>query len=104
MTARVLAVIGAGAWGTALAHLAAGAGHRVRLWCYEPEVAAGIAADHRNERYLPGIPLAPGIAPTTDLAEAVAAVDAVILAVPSHAFRTVLTRLVPHLQIGRAHV
>ena len=100
MTARVLAVIGAGAWGTALAHLAAGAGHRVRLWCYEPEVAAGIAADRRNERYLPGIPLAPGIASTTDLAEAVAAVDAVILAVPSHAFRTVLTRLVPHLPPG----
>jgi glycerol-3-phosphate dehydrogenase (NAD(P)+) len=100
MTGGVFAVIGAGAWGTALAHLAAGIGHRVRLWCYETDVAAAIASDHRNDRYLPGITLHSAVAPTADLAEAVAGVDGVILVVPSNAFRGVLTRLAPHLPVG----
>ncbi|MEO6666430.1 MAG: NAD(P)H-dependent glycerol-3-phosphate dehydrogenase [Nitrospiria bacterium] len=97
---RSLAVIGAGAWGTALAHLMAQEGRRVRLWCYEPDVAAAIAERHINVRYLPGIPLAPTIVPTTDVAAAVAGVDAVLLAAPSHALRRVVTELAPHLPPG----
>lgn len=97
---RSLAVIGAGAWGTALAHLMARDGRRVRLWCYEPDVAAAIAERRMNVRYLPGIPLAPTIAPTTDVAAAVAEVDAVLLVTPSHALRRVVTDLAPHLPPG----
>jgi glycerol-3-phosphate dehydrogenase (NAD(P)+) len=97
VTERGVAVIGAGAWGTALAHLVAGSGRRVRLWCYEPDVVEAIAARRENVQYLPGMSLAPGIAPTSDLAAAVADAEAVIMVVPSHAFRAVFTRLAPVL-------
>ncbi|MEW6683001.1 MAG: NAD(P)H-dependent glycerol-3-phosphate dehydrogenase [Nitrospirota bacterium] len=93
MTDRGVAVIGAGAWGTALAHLIAGTGRPVRLWCYEPEVAEAIAARRENTRYLPGIALASGIAPTTDLAAAVSDAEAVLMVVPSHALRGVFSRV-----------
>ncbi len=93
MTDRGVAVIGAGAWGTALAHLVAGTGRRVRLWCYEPEVANAVAARRENSQYLPGVALASAVAPTTDLAEAVSDVEAVMVVVPSHAFRAVFSRL-----------
>lgn len=97
MTARPVAVIGAGAWGTALAHLLAGAGRGVTLWCYEPEVAEAVASRRENARYLPGISLAPAIAATTDLGAAVAGAAAVLLVVPSHAFRSVFAKLAPLL-------
>ena len=47
-----LSVIGAGSWGTALAHQLARKGHRVRLWAREPEVVEGINANHRNPLFL----------------------------------------------------
>lgn len=52
-----VAVIGAGAWGTTLAHLLAGSGARVRLWAREPEVAASFAERGENALFLPGVPL-----------------------------------------------
>jgi len=93
VTDRGVAVIGAGAWGTALAHLAAGAGRRVRLWGFEPEVAEAIATRRENTQYLPGIALATAIAPTTDLAAAVSDAEAVLVVVPSHALRAVFSRV-----------
>ncbi len=93
MIERGVAVIGAGAWGTALAHLVAGTGRRVRLWCYEPEVADTIVSRRENAQYLPGIPLASAITPTTDLATAVSDAGAVLVAVPSHALRAVCSRM-----------
>ncbi|MEQ8166288.1 MAG: 3-hydroxyacyl-CoA dehydrogenase NAD-binding domain-containing protein, partial [Alphaproteobacteria bacterium] len=53
-----LAVIGAGAWGTALAQTFARTGHEVRLWARETEVVASIARDRENPLYLPGQTLA----------------------------------------------
>jgi len=95
-----LAVIGAGAWGTALALLLAGKGERVRLWAFEPEVAAGIAAAHENKLYLPGVSLPAALEPTTSLEEAVFGVEAVIFVVPSHAAAGVAAALAPHLPAG----
>jgi glycerol-3-phosphate dehydrogenase (NAD(P)+) len=97
VTDRPLAVIGAGAWGTALAHVAATAGRRVRLWCFEPDVADAIARERRNARYLPGIDLPGGIEAVTDLSAAVRNVAAVLLVAPSHAFRSVFATLAPLL-------
>jgi glycerol-3-phosphate dehydrogenase (NAD(P)+) len=62
-------VIGAGAWGTALAQMLASDGSVVKLWAFETDVAAGINADHRNQLYLPDIPLAETISATTRLAD-----------------------------------
>src|SRR5262245_52637023 len=78
-----LAVIGAGAWGTALgAHLAS-AGHEVRLWARASSAAEEIGQRHRLERYLPGVDLPPSLVATTDLAAALRDVETAFMAVPS---------------------
>ena len=81
-----VAVIGAGAWGTALAQAAALAGRRVTLVGRDAEVIADIAANHRNTRHLGDLPLAPSIAATAQLPAA----DLYILAVPAQASRAAL--------------
>ena len=50
---KKIAIIGAGAWGTAIASLLADKGFRVTLWAYEPEVARDIAQNHNNKKYFP---------------------------------------------------
>ena len=55
------AVLGAGAWGTALANLLAKKGVGTTLWSYEHDVAEGIEREHRNARYLEGVDLAPSL-------------------------------------------
>jgi glycerol-3-phosphate dehydrogenase (NAD(P)+) len=82
MTSR-LAVIGAGAWGTALANAAARAGGPVALYARNPAYAAAMAAARANEARLPGIPLDQAVTPTSDLAEAVSGAEALLLAVPA---------------------
>ena len=82
-----VAVIGAGAWGTALAMTAHRAGRRVSLWAREAEVVAGVARDRRNP-FLPDHPLPPEIAVTGDMKQAVAQADLVILVVPSQFLRS----------------
>ncbi|MBK9137954.1 MAG: NAD(P)-dependent glycerol-3-phosphate dehydrogenase [Verrucomicrobia bacterium] len=81
--------LGAGAWGTALAAALRSAGHAVMLWDHDRENLAVVAATGRNEKYLPGIALPPGIAVEADAAAAARDAELVILAVPSKAFRTV---------------
>jgi glycerol-3-phosphate dehydrogenase (NAD(P)+) len=86
-----IAVLGAGAWGTALAiHLANGA--EVRLWTRNPEHAAGMVRDGTNDRYLPGFALT-GLGITSDLAEATRDADYLIAAVPTSGFRELLRQL-----------
>lgn len=89
---RSIAVVGAGAWGTALAQVGRAAGRSVTIWAFEPEVAAAIAERGENTFFLPGQPLDPGIRATTDLADAAKA-DAVLLAAPAQHARGVLRRL-----------
>src|SRR5574341_848611 len=90
-----VAVIGAGAWGTTLAHLLAGKGLSVRLWAYEPDVVEAIRTKRENTFFLPGVNLAGALAATTSLAEAVHEREWLIFAVPSHAARSVLVRMAP---------
>jgi glycerol-3-phosphate dehydrogenase (NAD(P)+) len=85
-----VAVIGAGAWGTALAVQAARAGRRVTLWARDPARAAAIAASRDNPR-LPGVSLPPGIAVTSQLPTA----DLVLLAVPTQHLRRIAAALPP---------
>ncbi|WP_375248528.1 NAD(P)H-dependent glycerol-3-phosphate dehydrogenase [Sphingomonas sp.] len=87
-----LAVIGAGAWGTALAQLAAGNGHPVLLWGRDPALVAAINAEHRNMPYLPDAPLSPLIEATTDLAR-VATARFNLVVTPAQAMRGVLAAL-----------
>ena len=64
-----LGVVGGGAWGTALAQVAAFGGRETLLWALEPDVVEAVNARHENLVFLPGLPLDPAIRATTDLAE-----------------------------------
>jgi glycerol-3-phosphate dehydrogenase (NAD(P)+) len=85
-----IAVLGAGAWGTVIAHLLAENGHLVRLWCRRPEHAAAIDAVRRNDAYVPELRLADGVRPTARLEAATDGVDAVVVAVPSRGVQELL--------------
>jgi glycerol-3-phosphate dehydrogenase (NAD(P)+) len=85
-----VAVIGAGGWGTALALLAARAGHGVRLWSRGASVAEEVNRRRTNEAYLPGHELPEAVRATPDAGEAVGGAELVILAAPSHVTREVL--------------
>jgi glycerol-3-phosphate dehydrogenase (NAD(P)+) len=84
------AVIGGGAWGTALADLLARNGQSVRLWAREADVVASIASARENTRFLAGVRLADEIRPTGDIGEAVAGAELVVCAVPSEHLRTMV--------------
>ncbi|WP_137180699.1 NAD(P)H-dependent glycerol-3-phosphate dehydrogenase [Roseomonas sp. AR75] len=87
---RRIAVLGAGAWGTALAVQAARAGNSVGLWARNPERAAAIASGRQNATYLPGVTLSPAIEVTADPAAALADALFVLLVVPAQFLRPVL--------------
>jgi glycerol-3-phosphate dehydrogenase (NAD(P)+) len=91
-------VLGAGAWGTALANLAAANGHRVALWCRRPELAGRLARDRRNDAYLSSVELHANVHPTADLAEALAGARLVLGVVPSHGTRDVVSRARPWIE------
>jgi glycerol-3-phosphate dehydrogenase (NAD(P)+) len=95
-----LAVIGGGAWGSALASVATRAGAGVALWARDPDVVAAINQRHENPVYLPGIALDPGVAATTDAAAAVAGADAALIVVPAQFLRGALEMLAPLLPAG----
>ncbi len=92
-------IIGAGAWGTALAINARRAGCEVVIWAHGAETAETINAHHENPVFLPGVTLDPGIRATSDLAEA-AGHDIVLLVLPSAHFREVTHALAPSLKPG----
>lgn len=95
-----LAVLGAGSWGTALAiHLARKEKSAV-LWGHAPDHLAELERDRRNERYLPGIAFPDNLHLTSDLGVALAAVQGVVVAVPSHALRVVLHQAARHARDG----
>ena len=94
---RRIAVLGAGAWGTALANLGARAGATVSLWGRDGAHVAEMIATGVNARRLPGVPLAAGVAPTHDLGEAAASAEIVLLAVPAQSIRALAERAASHL-------
>ena len=81
------AVVGGGAWGTALAHLLAGVGHEVRLWAREGDVVEHVNATHANPRFLPGAAVHRRVVATADMHEALRGAGLVVYAAPSHVLR-----------------
>jgi glycerol-3-phosphate dehydrogenase (NAD(P)+) len=91
MSAVTIAVLGGGAWGTALASSARRAGNSVRIWARDLETVEAINERRENHRYLPGMKLAEGIVATTSLAHATAAADIVLAATPAQSLRDMLS-------------
>lgn len=86
-----IAVLGAGAWGTALAQAMRGAGHTVRLWGRDTGVVEAVSRRHENPRYLPDIRLDADIAATVDMASALSGADCVLAVAPAQSLRQVLS-------------
>lgn len=96
----VIAVLGAGSWGTTLANLLACKGETVRIWAYEAEVVAAINRQRENPMFLPGVPLAASLRAEADAPSAVAGADVIVSASPSHAVRSVLLRVADAVKPG----
>ena len=92
-----IGVIGAGAWGTALAMLLADKGYDVTLWMYEKNLAEETARTRENRVYLPGFPLTGSIQVTSALETAVRNKPVILSVVPSHTVRTVAKQFAPFL-------
>ncbi|AKT43409.1 NAD(P)H-dependent glycerol-3-phosphate dehydrogenase [Chondromyces crocatus] len=95
-----VAVLGAGAWGTALAKVLADKGNVTRVWAHQPEVAENIQRDRVNARYLPGIELPGTLHATADLEGTLRGAELVLIVVPSHALREVVKKARPYLPPG----
>jgi glycerol-3-phosphate dehydrogenase (NAD(P)+) len=93
------AVLGAGAWGTTFAAVLADAGCEVTLWGRDAAVAREIATTRRNERFLPGIDLPPGVVGTADARAALDGAELVAVALPSQHVRGIVAPFAPH--VGR---
>lgn len=91
---RTVGIVGAGAWGTALAQAAAHGDLDVLLWDRDPEVAAAIRATRRNPKRLQEIVLSPRVAASADLAT-LGAADVLLLTVPAQTLRGVVPLLPP---------
>ena len=88
-----IAVLGAGNWGTTLAHVIASNGHAVRLWTRDRDKYDDINTRHSNPRAQVGLVLAPGVRAVLELEEALRAVDLIFATVPSQAFRSLCQSL-----------
>ena len=97
MTVKSVAVLGAGSWGSALAHVLAENGHDVHLWTRNEALVQEIHTNSSNERYLPGAPLNKNIQASTDIVNTITGTQFVVSACPSHAVREVLETARPHL-------
>lgn len=93
-----VSVIGAGSWGTAVAAVTASS-HPTRIWARRPELATAISGGV-NPDYLPGVALPEDLDATSDLGAALEAAEVVVIGVPSHGFREVLSLAAPHLPPG----
>lgn len=97
MTFHHAGVIGAGAWGTALAQVCARAGLEVTLQAREAEVVASVNQAHENALFLPGVALEPAIRAAPDMS-APAACDLILAVAPAQHLRSALAALAPHLK------
>mgnify|MGYP001574062566 CR=1 FL=1 len=90
MSLKKIAVIGAGSWGTALAHILSEKGHEIDLWVYESELCRIIKDQHENSYFLPGIKLSGKISPSNDIEQVVSNKSVIVLVLPTHAIRKVV--------------
>lgn len=89
----LIAVLGAGSWGTALGILLARHQNQVRLWGHLPEPVRELDKDRENREFLPGVAFPDSLSATSDLAAAIEGVNEVLVVVPSHAFSSVMGQL-----------
>lgn len=99
-----VAVLGAGNWGTTLAHLAGLNGCEVRAWTRSDEVCRAINDEHRNPQSVPGLAIDPRVTAGTDLAACVRGAGLVLVVVPAQAFREVARAFGAHLDPGQVVV
>jgi glycerol-3-phosphate dehydrogenase (NAD(P)+) len=92
-----VAVIGAGSWGTSASWLLGGKGHAVTMWAREPEIAAGINAQHRNPMFMKDVVLPDCVTATPDIERALHGAEAVVMVTPSIGVRTTAESMAPHL-------
>src|SRR5689334_1379266 len=92
-----IAIIGAGTWGTALAIIAARAGHEVQLWSRNPDLITAVNEQRINPLYLTSAQIPERVAAFSEISSAVNKAEHVLFAAPSHAARELLTTLSPHL-------
>ena len=97
---KQVAIIGAGAWGTALSGIVSQRFETVRLWVREADLAARMTVTHVNDMFLPGVRLAANVFPATSLYEDVSGADLILSVMPSHAVRPLYRDLAPCLQPG----
>jgi len=90
-------VIGAGAWGTAIARLLSKNGLDVKIWCHSNETAKDILNNQFNSYFLPDVPLPESIEPTIDLIEVVKNCHILVSAVPSHVTRKIAKKMRPEI-------
>lgn len=98
-----VAVIGAGSWGTTVAHLAACRTPTI-LWARDPAIAAEVDSAGSNTRYLPGLALSSELRATASVADAVAGADVVLVGVPSHGVRDTMASVAAHVPSSAAIV
>ena len=100
-----IAIIGAGAWGTAIAIVLGRRGdHTVRLWAHETEVCDSINRLHVNQLFLADCPIPASVSATNSLEEALRDADIVVSVMPSHHTRRVFSAMLPHLHAGTLFV
>jgi glycerol-3-phosphate dehydrogenase (NAD(P)+) len=93
-----IAILGAGAWGSALAlSLARRGGHHLSLWAHDPEHAKQLATIRENPRYLPGFTLPPEIVVTANLHDAIRDADIILCTTPSQSLRSIMQQIAPAL-------
>jgi glycerol-3-phosphate dehydrogenase (NAD(P)+) len=92
-----LSIVGAGAWGTALAIVLAPRFSRIRLWVYEEDLAERMKRSRENDLYLPGCPLPANVEPVGDLGAALDGAETVLSVIPSHLVRGLYHRMLPFL-------
>lgn len=94
-------VFGAGSWGTALAMQIARSGHQSRLWGRDSSQMQAMSDERCNERFLPGIPFPDGMVPEPSFENAIGWCDEILVAVPSHAFTSLVTSLSGYMSPGQ---
>jgi glycerol-3-phosphate dehydrogenase (NAD(P)+) len=100
-----IAVMGSGAWGTAIAlGLAKRGGHEITLWSHAPEVSEAIRERGENSIFLPGFPVPRSIRATSGIQEALGEAEIVISVMPSHHVRASYVQFAPHLRSGQVLV
>lgn len=99
MSYQSIGVIGAGAWGTALAQTLSTSGRDVTLWSFEPDCADSINKKHVNDRYLDGVMLDSKLKATSDPAD-LAGLDAILSVAPAQHTRSTLALFQPHIATG----